>query len=157
MRDPLKPAIVLKFTSLDQELFAELERDPGIYGIEAWIVRTHEDPRLSLPDDVPFTVLVSSTLLAGQLPESAVWHVLLTRLKLDGNPHLIDIGLIEDEPFEDNSVPIDPDPTMVLPPGTVFRRLFHIDLRPLWVMDLLHGGDRLTISYGPAYTQVVVP
>ncbi|HNF59995.1 MAG TPA: hypothetical protein PLN89_10495, partial [Elusimicrobiota bacterium] len=56
---------------LDEGLFPEREKEPGVYVIEASIVRPEADPRLALPAGCSAALLVSSTLLAEGVPPGA--------------------------------------------------------------------------------------
>jgi hypothetical protein len=147
----------LYFHELDPGLFPELERDPGVYAIELSTVKPKRDSRIPVPEDSPMALVVSYTLLASSLPPDAALKLEISGLRADGELHRFVFDLIEPAPARDNVLPIEPDPSIKLAPGTVYRSVFWIDLGPPLRDGTLKAGDALAVAYGPARGGLTAP
>jgi hypothetical protein len=147
----------LYFHELDEGLYPELERPPGVYAIEPYLVQPGQDKRIPAPKETPVVLLVSFTLLAKMVPQGAAWEMEIDGVLPDGKPKHLTVALIEPPPERDNMQPITPDPSIRLDPGTVFRGVFWVDLLPLMRDKSLQRGDRLILRYGTATASVAIP
>lgn len=144
---------ILPMQIVSDALFPELERAPGVYGLEGSFVKPGADPRLSLPANCPAALLVSATLLAAEIPPDAPWQ--------------LDVGPKEKSKVRTYRIAppavgggnlATPDPVPgPLPAGTVDRVLFWVDLGPLLRGKILAPGDRLTLRHGTAKTELTYP
>ena len=147
---------VLYRQSLDLAAFAELEREPGRYLIEAWLKRPDSDKRIPAPPTSPAVLLVSYTLLASEVPPKSAWMLQVQGVGDDGKPRALDIHLLMPPPPGDNMVSAR-GPGGPPSPGALYRGVFWLDLAGPLKSRLLRPGDQLTLRYGTAATALSLP
>lgn len=147
----------LYYAVLDNDLFPELEREPGEYAIEAALLSPQTEPRVPAPKESPLVLLASYTLLASMVPAGSTLQIEITGPRPGGKSQQARLVLLEPPPQRDNVRPIAPRTPVEPGPGTVYRRVFWVDLGPLLRDGTLMPGDRLALSYGSASTALQVP
>ncbi len=147
----------LTMNPLDEGRFPELEREPGVYGVETWFLRPGADARVPVPKESTAGLLVSYTLLLKNAPFGSRWHMEAVGLGPDGKERRISWGLAPPAPTRDNIQAITPDPNLKADPGSVDRGVFWLDLGPLLKTQSLRPGDQLILRYGTAITTLTLP
>lgn len=141
---------------VDDALFPELERAPGVYAIEATLVKQGADPRIPAPKDSTVALMVSYTLLAAEVAEGSAWHLEIAGLHADGKPRNSVLVLKTPPPKQDKPSRVERSP-LKLPEGTIYRAVFWVDLSTILRDKMLLPGDTLTLRYGNATARMVLP
>lgn len=141
---------------VDDALFPELERAPGVYAIEATLVKPGADPRTPVSKDSTVALRVSYTLLAAEVPEGSAWHLEIEGLHADCKPRNSVLVLKTPPPKHDKARRVERSP-LKLPEGTIYRAVFWVDLSPLLRDKILLPGNTLTLRYGNASARVLLP
>jgi hypothetical protein len=147
----------LYLNELDGAQFPELERAPGVYAIEAALLKPGLDSRIPVVGASAMALLVSYRLLAREIPAGAAWQLEIKRMQANGTLRQAIVVLIRPPPKRNNierATPISPDQ---LPEGTVDGAVFWVDLGSLFDAQSLRPGDTLTLRYGKAATSLVIP
>ena len=142
---------------LDDGLFPELERAPGVYGVELMLLKPDQDARVPVPASSRLALLVSYTLLEAAVPRGSRWQLRADGVQPDGQPRQVTMHLAPAPGKRDNMQPIVPDPPVAPAPGMIDRRVFWVDLGPLIAARTLMPRDRLTLTYGTAGAQIALP
>lgn len=146
----------LLFHALDPAEFPELDREAGLYGFEVKLLEPARDPRIPAPADSPLVLLADYRLLAATVPLDAALRMTITGQR-DRAPYQAVFDLVEPPPPGDNLAFARWDSSVPLPPGTVWQRIFWIDLGPLLEDARLLPGDTVTLGYGKATAKVRIP
>lgn len=152
---PVSPFLTLN--PLDEERFPELEREPGVYGVETWLLRPGADARVPVPKESAAALLVSYTLLLRNAPFGTRWQMEAVGPGPDGKERRLAWELNPPPLPGDNIETITPDPNLRPDPGSVDRGVFWVDLGPLVKTQALRPGDQLTLRYGGASTKLALP
>lgn len=147
----------LTLNPLDEERFPELEREPGVYGVETWLLRPGADARVPVPPQSAAALLVSYTLLLRNAPFGTRWHMEAVGPGPDGKERRLAWELAPPPLAGDNIETVTPDPNLRPDPGSVDRGVFWVDLGPLVKAQALRPGDQLKLRYGGASTTLALP
>lgn len=137
--------------------FPELQRDPGVFGVQASLLRPGADARVPAPKDTPAVLLVGYTLLASTVPLGTVYRLEATGPGPDGKPRHLQWALVQPPPTMDNVDFVRPNPNLKMDPGQLDSAVFWVDLGgPLRSRQIL-PGDTLTVVLGEARHSLAVP
>lgn len=112
---------------VDDELFPELERAPGVYSIEAALIKPGANPRIPILKESTVALMVSYTVLV----------------------------LMKPPPKHDNTRQL--ERPAKIEKGAIYRAVFWVDPSPVLRDKTLLPGDILTLRYGKASASVVLP
>lgn len=141
---------------LDPAQFPELDREPGIYGIELSLHRPGADTRLAAPKGARALLMVSFTLPSAQLPWGSRFELEALGLMPDGKERRRLWRLVPPAPRHDNHQPLDPDPDPP-PPGALDRGVFWVDLSQALREGDMRPGDTLTVRVAKAQASLKLP
>jgi hypothetical protein len=147
----------LTLHELDESLFPELEREPGIYGIEPSLQRPGADPRIPAPKESRALLLVSYTLLMSQVPWGSRWELVAEGPESDSPRRRSTWRLVPPPPKEDNHRPLDPDPKLKPAPGALDRGVFWLDLSGPLREQRMRPGDTLTLRLAKSQAVLKLP
>jgi hypothetical protein len=155
---PKEKAVIARLTvhELDDSLFPELEREPGVYGIEPSLQRPGADARIPAPKEARAVLLVSYTLLAADVPWGSRWQLEAEGVGADGKQRRGVWELVPPPPTRENKEPVPPDPRPA-PPGALDRGVFWVDLSAPLHAQLIRPGDTLTLRLAKAQAVLVLP
>ncbi len=146
----------LYFHEVDDTLFPELERAPGVYAIEAALLKPGADRRIPVPETSAAALLVSYTLLAAEVPAGSVWQMEVAGTNPDGKQRKAVWALLAPPPKGDNVRRVERPLPAKLPEGTVYRAVFWVDLSSPLREKMLQPGDTLTLRYGRAAASIAL-
>lgn len=147
----------LTVNELDQGEFPELDREPGVYGIDLALVRPGADPRIPAPKDARALLLVSFTLLAGPPAAESRFELEAMGLEQDGKERRHVWRLVPPPPRHENRRPFPPDTNPTPTPGALDRGLFWIDLSGPLAERTMRPGDTLTVRTAKAQATLALP
>lgn len=142
---------------LDESQFPELERAPGVYGIEPALLQPGSDPRVPAPKGSLAVLRVSYTLLAADVPWGSRWQLEAVGLSPDGKERRVVWQLLPPPPKRDNRRPIRPDTDPTPTPGALDRGIFWVDLDQPLRQQQLRPGDQLVLRLAQAQAVIRLP
>lgn len=142
---------------LDEAQFPELEREPGVYGIEPSLQRPGVDTRIPAPKDARALLLVSYTLLSADIPWGSRWVLEAEGLEADGKTRRMVWELVPPPPKHENRKPLRPDTNPAPTPGALDRGVFWIDLTAPLHEQRMRPGDTLTLRLAKAQAVLTLP
>jgi hypothetical protein len=148
---------VLTRHELDVAQFPNLEREPGVYGIEPFLLRADADARIPAPKESPAVLLVSYALLLSAVAKGSTWQLQALGLGPDGKERQQAWLLATPPPKGDNRRRATPDTSAKPDPGAVDRGLFWVDLGPPLLAQALRPGDKLTLRLGAVEASITLP
>ena len=147
----------LTVNELDPGEFPELEREPGVYGLELGLQRPGADSRIPAPKESRALLLVSFTLLSAQVPWGSAFELEALGVESDGKERRRVWRLVPPAPRHENRRPLRPDTDPTPTPGALDRGVFWVDLsRPLSEQDM-RPGDTLTVRLAKAQASLSLP
>ncbi len=147
----------LYFHEMDEALFPERERAPGVYAIEAALVKPGTDPRVPAPKESAAALLVSYRLPAAKNAAGAAWRLEIAGKDAGGKPRKTTLALLAPAPDFDNVARAEPAPSAAPTAGAVDGGVFWVDLGALVRDKTLRPGDALTLRCGDASARVALP
>jgi len=142
---------------LDEADFPELEREPGVYGLEPFLLRPDTDSRIPAPKASQALLLVSFTLLSADVPWGSRWVLVAEGPEVDGKLRRNAWHLVPPPPKHENRQPLKPDTNPARTPGALDRGVFWIDLSAALREQKMRPGDTLTLRLAQAQAQLVLP
>jgi hypothetical protein len=153
--NPVTPQLTVH--ELDVQAYPELERAPGVYGIEPALLRPDADPRMAAPQDALLLLRVSFTLLQADVPWGSHWQLEATGLDADGKPRRQQWQLVPPPPKHENRRRLTPDRDTEPTPGALDRGVFWLDLSGPLRSKSLRPGDQLTLRLAKAQATLTMP
>ena len=148
---------LLTVNELDQGEFPELDREPGVYGLELSLQRPGADPRIPAPVASRALLLVSFTLPAGPPGAPSQFELEALGIRSDGKERRRVWRLVPPAPRRENRRPFAPDTDPTPTPGALDRGVFWVDLSgPLGEREM-RPGDTLTVRVANAQASLKLP
>ena len=147
----------LTVQQLDESEFPELERQPGVYGVELGLQRPGADARIPAPKEARALLLVSYTLLAADIPWGSRWELVAEGLESDGKQRRHAWHLVPPPPKHENRRPLKPDTDPTPTPGALDRGVFWVDLSGPLREQRMRPGDTLTLRLAKAQAVLKLP
>ena len=156
---PKEKAVLDRLTvhELDESLFPELERAPGVYGIEPSLQRPGADPRIPAPKDARALLLVSYTLLLADVPRGSRWELIAEGPETGDKQRRSTWRMVPPPPEQDNSERLDPLPNPSPAPGALDRGVFWLDLSGPLREQRMRPGDTLTLRLAKSQAVLKLP
>lgn len=143
--------------ALDVALFPTLEREPGVYGIEPFLLKPGADTRIPAPKEALVLLLVSYTLLQADVPFGSRWVLGAVGTHDDGSERRASWHLAPPAPKHDNRRRATPDPDTSPTPGALDRGVFWVDLTTPLQQRAMRPGDKLSLQLAKARAELVLP